>query len=337
MRLAIGLVISPGFHPDNNFWLGRPDKDRPCAHCQRDANPHAENALGHPFMPRPEGFFAMWQRLQTGEANRHMAQPITGLNLIYSRLFPTDVARNEVCTNLLATDADWLLFLDTDMVHPADLPERLLSAHRKVITGRYHLKAPPFSTVAYVKHPTQDGPGRYSTIHFGQGIFEIERGGGGALLIHREVLEAIRDRQLRDWQDVLASASLAAVPDWLRHGYLPRRPTTQWFRYQFDCPDTNKRIDMNVSEDFWFYQQAREAGFSCWIDWDAECQHIGPMAVDSSFNLPFLRTSLSEYENPDQRDRILQNTVVRGYPGGLLLGDEDGARIPEYQITPGER
>jgi|SRR5690348_604352 len=284
MRLALGLIVSSGFRCDTDFLFGRPD-------CPN------------------EGLYALATRLNSGIANRALPadRQLSGIRLIVSRKFPTDVARNEICAAVLAGDEDYLLFLDCDMVHPADLAERLLLADKPVITARYHLKKAPFSAIAYVKHRTQDGPHRYATIHFGNGVIEIERGGAGALLIRRDVLKAIQQRQGHNW-----------------------------FRYQRGPEPPH---DFTVSEDFWFYQQAREVGFKCYCDWDCECQHIGPLAIDSSFNRPFLHHQISEYEKPETRELVLNNTIVCGYPEGMILG-EDGQeqfRIPEYEVTAGER
>lgn len=282
MRIALGVIVSAGFRADTDFIFGRPD-------CPT------------------EGLYALQARVSSGEANRHLPkdQQITGLRLILSRKFPTDVARNEICAAVLAGDEDYLLFLDADMVHPANLVERLLSARKDVITARYHLKKAPFAAIAYVKHRTQTGPHRYASVHFGQGVFEIERGGAGALLIHRSVLQAIYDRQGHNW-----------------------------FRYQRGPEPPH---DYTVSEDFWFFQQAREAGFKCFVDWDCVVPHIGPMPVDETWNTPFLHTQISEYENPETRDLVLNNTIVRNYPEGMYLGEDRQYHVPEYVITEGER
>ncbi len=289
MRVAVGLIVSSGYRAETDFLFGR-----------------AEPPKVGDGVALQEGLYALMQRVQTGAANQALPldRQIAGFRMVLSRKFPTDVARNEICAAVLAGDEDYLLFLDADMVHPSDLMERLLLADKPVITARYHLKKAPFAAIAYVKHRTQTGPHRYASIHFGRGVFEIERGGAGALLIRRDVLQDIYSR--------------------IGHN---------WFRYQRIAEDPK---DFTVSEDFWFYQQAREAGHSCWIDWDCVVPHIGQMPIDDSWNTPFLHTQISEYENPDVRDMVLNNTIVRNYPDGLILGD-GVATVPEYQITPGER
>src|SRR5689334_15695315 len=116
MRLAIGLLVSSGYRCETDFLFGRPDTSG-------------------------EGLFALVAHVNSGAANRALpkGRQITGVRTIISRKFPTDVARNEVCGHVLAGDEDYLLFLDADMVHPADLVERLLLADKPVITARYHL------------------------------------------------------------------------------------------------------------------------------------------------------------------------------------------------------
>lgn len=305
MKFAIGMIVSSGFRVDTDFLYGRPD---------------------HP----PEGFLALWSHIESGAINQHLPDElkITGVESILSRKFPTQVARNEICRNVLQKDHDYLLFLDCDMVHPIDMVQRLLLQQKPVVTARYHTKKAPFAAIAYVKHRTEAGPHRYASVHFGQGCFEIERAGAGALLIRRDVLQAIHDRHMAR----LAEIETLNIPDWAR-AYLPREQTVQWFRYQYG-PEVNG--DETVSEDFWFFQQAREAGFSCWCDWEIVCPHIGPQAIDDSWNRPFLHTQISEYENPDVRDVVLNNTIVRGFKDGMIL-DDGKAHIPEYQLTPGER
>jgi hypothetical protein len=310
MRLAIGVILTAGYAPPHEFYWGRADHQGPA-----------------------EGLFAMAQRINSGTANTELPRDLqlTGMRVVKSSKFPTDVARNEICRSVLDGDEDYLLFLDADMVHPATLAEDLIRVRADVITARYHLKKAPFAAVAYVKHRTQDGPHRYASIHFGRGVIEIERGGGGALLIHRSVLQAIHDRQVADWTALLASPAHQALPDWAR-GYLPREPIVQWFRYQ---QGPKAPHDLSVSEDFWFWQQARECGFETLCQWDIDCPHVGQMAIDGSWNTPFLNQQISEYAKPEHRQMVLENTIVCGYRDGLHLGDD--AHVPEYAITAGER
>lgn len=275
MRLAIGVITANDFPAPNTFW---------------------------------ESFIALTQRIGTGTANRHLPNrlQISAYRWIRSQKFPTDVARNEICAAVLAGEEDALLFLDADMVHPPELVERLLFAEQPVVTARYHVKSgPEFGATVYVKHRTIEGPGRYDAVNVGRGLFEVERCGAGALLIRREVLQAIYDR--------------------VGHN---------WFRYR-RSPDPPH--DFSVSEDFEFCRLAREAGFSIWCDWETECGHIKPMEVRRDFNDAFLLRleQLLPTVPPEERRRIANSLVVCGIPEGITLST--GEHVPCYQVTPGER
>jgi hypothetical protein len=246
--------------------------------------------------------------VRSGEANQGVSadRAISAMRRIKSTAFPPDVGRNEIVREWLDRgDEDWLLFLDADMTFPVGLVRRLVDHDLPVVTGRYHMRRPPYHAVAYVKHRTIDGSHAYAPVHWGQGVIEIERGGAGCLLIRRDVAEAIR----------------AAVGD-------------NWFRYQ---RGPNVPHDFTVSEDFWFYQQAREVGFRCYLDWDCECEHLQVMAINRSWNESYLDAQVRDLPSlaPEQRAAVLGSFVVCGYPDGLTL--PTGDHITPYTVTAGER
>lgn len=274
MKLAIGLLLSHGFPAPTEFW---------------------------------SSFHKLQERLRGGGANAQLpeAQRITALSVITSTAFPVDVSRNTIVRDVLAHDFDYLFFADCDEVFPEDCVERLLAHDVPVVTARYHMRKEPYHAVAYVKHRVLTGPHCYAPVHYGQGLIEIERGGAGALLIRRDVLETIRDRIGENW-----------------------------FRYQ-RSPDPP--YDLSVSEDFWFYQQAREAGFQTYCDWDVEVEHLQTFGINRSWNLSYLDANVRELGrlSPDARQTALDSLIVCGYPDGLTLASGDV--VPAYQITPGER
>lgn len=274
MRLAIGLPVSHDFPAPSAFW---------------------------------ESYEQVMQHIATGETNRHLPahQQIEGVRRIKTTSFPVDYARNEIVRDCLRGNEAYLCFLDADMTFPPDLIARLLQADKPVISARYHMRREPYHVVAYVKHRTLDGPHAYAPVHWGQGVFEIERGGAGALLIRRDVLERIRER----------------IGD-------------NWFRYQ---RGPNPPHDFSVSEDFWFYQQAREAGFSCWLDWDVECQHLQTMPINRSWNEAYLDAQVRQLPtlSPEERQRAVESFVVCGMPDGLRLASGD--YVSPYHVTAGER
>jgi hypothetical protein len=280
VKLAIGLCLSPHYAPPAEFWMGAPEA------------------------PAPEGAVALIQRLASGQANKALAEPVTGYRIITSRQFPTDIARNEICAAVLAGDEDYLLFLDADMTHPADLFERLVAHDKPVITARYHGKKHPWNPILYVKHRVLDGPHAYTPVHFGRGVFEIERCGAGALLIRRDVLAAIYEA----------------------HGH-------NWFRYQ---RKPEPPYDYGVSEDFWFCQVAREAGFSLWADWDVVCGHIGfHCERGAAFDMTLTQQTQDALRaGGDEWAKFKAHAVVAGAPALVF---PNGDQVDEYTVTAGER
>jgi len=267
--------------------------------------------LSHGF-PAPTEFWDSYESLMhqvwssAVNAGVPPAEQVTDVRRLKSTAFPPDVARNEVVQKWLDEgDEDYLLFLDADMTFPKDVVRKLVRHHQPVVTGRYHMRKIPYHAVAYVKHRTQEGPHCYAPVHWGQGLVEIERGGAGCLLIRRDVAEAIRAR--------------------IGHN---------WFRYQ---RGPNAPHDFTVSEDFWFYQQAREAGFKCYLDWDCECEHLQTMAINRSWNEAYLDAQVRELPTlaPDKRAAVVDSFVVCGYPDGLTLATGD--HIAPYTVTAGER
>jgi hypothetical protein len=294
------------------------------------------NSHGYPISGQ---VFDCYERLQqhvaSGAANAALPDDlqIVAFNRINATSFPVDYDRNEVCREFLKGDATHLLFLDLDHLYKPDLAERLLRARKPVITARYHMRREPFHAAAYVKHRMLDGPHVYAPVHFGQGVFEIERAGAGALLIERRVIETIQTRQRQHWFDLFASPAYAQLSAWGKR-FLPPAPTVQWFRYQHGPTAPH---DMSVSEDFWFFQEVREAGFTCWCDWDTEAQHLQPFAIDGSWNRSALQEQIARLGSldPEQRQQIVDHFVACGYPDGLTLSSGD--HIAPYTYTPGER
>ncbi len=217
--------------------------------------------LSHGFpVPAPFviSYSALLQTLLTGAGNALLpaGKKITEARALFVQDFPIDHARNRACRLFLDEDhAEYLLFLDADMTHPPDIAHRLVKHGVDIVTGRYVMRKPPFFTVAMRKVGT--GETDYQAVEKVEsvvsGLMPIDAGGAGALLISRRCLAAIRSRIGDDW-----------------------------FRYQ-DGPDGLR----SRSEDVWFYEQARAAGFQPWLDADLRCGHIAQFEVDHHYHAPY--------------------------------------------------
>jgi glycosyltransferase involved in cell wall biosynthesis len=175
--------------------------------------------------------------------------------VLFEQNFPIDWARNHCCKSFLdSDDGDYLLFLDADMIHPPDMAHKLVAHGKDVVTAHYVSRRPPHFTVAMRK----TGPGHtdyQSVCRLGseEGLMEIDAAGAGALLISRRCLKAIRERIGDDW-----------------------------FKYQ-DGPEGLR----SRSEDMWFFEQARAAGFQPYLDADIKCKHLAQFAIDHNWHEPW--------------------------------------------------
>jgi hypothetical protein len=221
VKVTIGLLLSNGFPVPAPFVLG-----------MLDMMSLLISGGGNVLLPPGEG--------------------IVDARIVSSQGFPVDTARNEICRLFLDNDnGDYLLFLDADMKHPPSLAHRLVSHRLPLVTARYQMRKPPFHTVAMRK--TGAGPHDYKSIDDTSGLVAVDAAGAGALLIHRSVLEKIREAE-----------------------------GDNWFQYQVG-PNGLR----TVSEDMWFFEKAKAAGIQAYADMDCVCTHIASFEIDPSWHAPY--------------------------------------------------
>ena len=115
-------------------------------------------------------------------------------------------SRNELCSRFLdGTDGDWLLFLDSDMVFPTDTIVRLLmaaqAANTRIISGLCVMVTAdgPIPTL-YLPADSPTDVTRVMLDAPDDQILQVFATGAACLMIHREVLERIRDESPGDKQ-----------------------------------------------------------------------------------------------------------------------------------------
>lgn len=142
--------------------------------------------------------------------------------------------RNTIVRRFLESKFDYLLMLDSDMIFPADLVQRLLAANKDVVGVLYAKRFPPFDSVGgrTGQGIVADSLVNYWPIAPKQGLQRVERVGGGVMLIRRAVLQAV------------------GAP---------------WFSAPAEIVDC---------DDFYFCQKALDAGCELWIDTDLEVGHM---------------------------------------------------------------
>lgn len=181
--------------------------------------------------------------------------------------------RQRHVNKFLASEHDWLLMLDADMVYAPDTLTRLLAHDRPYLSGyylqrRYHPMLPvwfkPGSEWPLEPFLDDPEPGR---------LHELGASGWGCVLIHREVIEATRARVLRGQWDIIEDEmalwpyDLAIVMAALRAGDLDAlRRELRPLRGQFD----RQPIGSDIRYPFY----ARAAGHPLYGDPDVRPGHV---------------------------------------------------------------
>jgi hypothetical protein len=141
--------------------------------------------VGIPF-GKPMEFFAVRSLLELARLNSDVKIQITMVSnsLVYD-------AREELGRQLLASDADYLFFLDNDMTLDPRTPV-LLARHKKdIVTAKAFKRVPPYSPCFYTKVQVRaDGQKEMAIpLQYGEGLLPIEGCGLACALIHRSVFE----------------------------------------------------------------------------------------------------------------------------------------------------
>lgn len=149
-------------------------------------------------------------------------------------------ARNTLAETAIQMDADWMLWLDSDMVFRPDLLEVLYNTAQEqkadFVTGVYYRRREPYSPVLFkTLSYSGDVPTWSNQDEIPDHPFEVEGCGFGAVLLNTQVLF-----------DVLG-----------KYGANPFTPTA------------------NLGEDLAFCWRARECGYKIIADPSAPLGHIG--------------------------------------------------------------
>lgn len=156
-------------------------------------------------------------------------------------------ARNEIALKALEQGADWIFWLDDDMLFPADVLMKLIRHPEAIVIGLTLLRCThdgQFRPI-WADRPVEHRDGKViwaavDEIRTGpNGLMPILSGTGGGVLTRRAVFETM------------------AAPWWQMGQYDPEM----------------------FFEDIYFYDRAREAGFSIWGDPSVRFGHYNPLVM----------------------------------------------------------
>ena len=153
---------------------------------------------------------------------------------------PFDMARNSAAMAALDAGAEWLFFLDSDVVAPPDTILRLMKHKQPIISGVYHRRSPP------IGHPVMMKGGQFVDDYPANKIIEVDVVGAGCLLIHTSVLKTLP----------------------------AQAPGRHWFRWGVDMKGILDPVDC-MSEDYTFCIHSIRHGYKVLVDTSIQCKHIG--------------------------------------------------------------
>lgn len=192
-----------------------------------------------------------------------------------------DGNRNNVAKSFLKTDADWLLWVDTDNTIPLGGVRRLLDTGKDIVTGLYYMKEAPYNPVAM----TRNEEGQYNPIrNWRRGeILPIDIAGFGCTLIHRRVYETMQAElvPVQMWSGAHTCVHKSDIVGELgtERGAEPKVVNGVWqqpVHIPSKAPDPFiwHLLEYGRTEDIWFFEMAAKCGFLPWCDTSVEVPHI---------------------------------------------------------------
>ena len=152
---------------------------------------------------------------------------------------PIADARNEIVEFALSQGANYIYWLDDDVVAPPDSFLKLFHHHKDIINGVYWSKSNPPMPLLFRGH--LDGP--YYDWHVGD-LIEIDAAGMGLTLVKTDVYRKMQKEMSGPWYSV-EYGSFAGV----------------------------KETPYNNTEDLYFYWKARKLGYKIWADTSIQAFH----------------------------------------------------------------
>lgn len=152
---------------------------------------------------------------------------------------PIADARNEIVQFALDQGADYIYWLDDDVIPPGDAFLKLFMQQKDIINGVYWSKSSVPMPLMFRNH--LEGP--YLDWHVGD-LIEVDAAGNGLTLVKTDVYRKISETVGGPWYSTDYSSFIGA-----------------------------KTSPPNNTEDLYFYWKARKAGFKIWVDTSVQAFH----------------------------------------------------------------
>lgn len=152
---------------------------------------------------------------------------------------PIADARNEIVEFALSQGANYIYWLDDDVVAPSDAFLKMYNHNKDIINGVYWSKSNPPMPLLFRNH--LEGP--YWNWHMGD-LIEIDAAGSGLTLVKTDVYRKISEK--------------VGGP---------------WYSTEYSSFPGVSGSPANNTEDLYFYWKAREAGYKIWADTSIQALH----------------------------------------------------------------
>lgn len=170
--------------------------------------------------------------------------PDIDLKCMYKCGVRTDSNRNFILKNALDSGIDYILWLDTDMLYPLNIVEKLLEAKQDVIGTIYYKRSAPYTPVVYKLSNNPNYPYKpIDTPYIPKGkVVEVDGLGFGGMLVKTSVYETMGDDK------------------WVSYG--------NNFHIPLELPDKE-------SHDLMFCKLAKQYGHKLYVHSSVIAKHIG--------------------------------------------------------------
>lgn len=172
---------------------------------------------------------------------------------------PIAEARNEIVEYALRMDADYIYWLDDDVIAPADSFLKMWKHQKDIVNGVYWSKSNPPMPLLFRGHLEMP----YLNWHVGDFI-EIDAAGNGLTLVKTDVYRKISET--------------VGGP---------------WYSTEYGSFPGVKQTPYNNTEDLYFYWKAKQAGFKIWADTSIQAFHY-----DKNSDVMYQMPSSSPQANP---------------------------------------
>lgn len=193
------------------------------------------------------------------------------------------MARNDLVERALELNADYLLFVDSDLIFPADAAARLMRHNKDIVGATYNKRVPPYETLGKLK-----GLPPAPEVLAKGGLYEADYLPGGFMLFKADVFRRLewpwffecynrRGTAMEAFVKMMKDIYMLEPPQGVVDALTTSKELSAWLDEDWPLEPGNRVM----SEDYSFMRKARRAGYQIWCDLDLtwELKHIGEQAV----------------------------------------------------------